>query len=100
MQYPILAGLCVLLLVLYIEHRAGQKRLAGAQGKIDRLQREIKQVEADLRKTYEMTDAISKEFVGLQHGLTSVSNQLIGMREQQRETQPVALEEARDTHLE
>ncbi|MFH1219373.1 MAG: hypothetical protein V1694_02855 [Candidatus Eisenbacteria bacterium] len=101
MQYPILAGLFVLLLVLYLEHHKGQRKIAGDfQGKIDRLQREIKQIENDLRKTSERTDTVSKEFVGLQHGLTSVSNQLVGMREQQRESQPIALEETRDAHLE
>jgi uncharacterized coiled-coil DUF342 family protein len=101
MQYPILAALFVLLLVLYGAYRSGQKKLAGDfQGKIDRLQRETKQIQNDLRKTSERTDAVSKEFVGLQHGLTSVSNQIVVMREQQRESQPVARDENRDAHME
>jgi uncharacterized coiled-coil DUF342 family protein len=101
MQYPILAALFVLLLVLYGAYRSGQKKLTGDfQGKIDRLQRETKQIQNDLRKTSERTDAVSKEFVGLQHGLTSVSNQIVVIREQQRESQPVAREEIRDAHME
>jgi predicted nucleic acid-binding Zn-ribbon protein len=87
MQYPILAGLFVLLLVLYIEHHNQQKKLAGDfQGKIDRLQHEIEQIANDLRKMSEKPDTVGKQFVGLQHELTSVSNQLGGMKEHHGES--------------
>ena len=101
MQYPILAALFVLLLVLYGAYRSGQKKLTrDFQGKIDRLQRDMKQIQNALRKTSERTDAVSKEFVGLQHGLASVSNQIVVMKEQQRKSQPVPYVETRDAHME
>jgi phage-related tail protein len=100
MQYPILAGLLVVLLVLYWEHKMGQKKVANVQGNIDRLDREMKHIQNGLRETSDKTDAVSKEFVSLQHGLTSVSNKITGMREQQRQSQPIGCDESQDTHLE
>ena len=101
MQYPIIAALFVVLLCLYQAYRRGLKGLTlRFESKIDGLQREIVKIENSVRKMSDKTEAVSKEITGLQHGLTSVSNQLVGLREQRTETEAMPQHETESAHLE
>ncbi len=101
MQYPIIAALLVVLLCLYQAYRRGLKGLTlRFESKIDGLQREIAKIENSVRKMSDKTEAVSTEIVALQHGLTSVSNRLAGLREQQIETEAMPQHETESAHLE
>lgn len=96
-QYPIIAALLVVLLVLYQAYSLKQKRLKDAlETKMSGLKREMAGVEADMRKMSERTDAVGKELTSLRHGLTSVTNQVVVMRTEQTEQHPV---QCRDTEI-
>jgi septal ring factor EnvC (AmiA/AmiB activator) len=79
--YPILAALLVVLLVLYRLYSAKQEKLEGTlETRMSRLRREMAAIEGDMRRMAQKTDAVSKELVSLRHGLTSVCNQVVGIR--------------------
>lgn len=96
-QYPIIAALLVILLVLYQTYSLKQKRLKDVvETKMNGLQREIAGVEADVRRMSDRADAVGKELTSLRHGLTSVTNQVVVMRTEQAEQHPV---QCRDTEI-
>lgn len=96
-QYPIIAALLVVLLVLYQTYSTKQKRLKDAlETKMNTLRREMAGVEADIRKVSQQNDAVGKELTSLRHGLTSVTNQVVVMRTEQSEQHPV---QCRDSEI-
>jgi len=97
-QYPIIAALLVVLLVLYQTYSLGQRKLRDAlETRVNGLRREMAGVANDVRRMSEKTDAVGKEIVTLKHGLTSVSNQVVGIRVQETERYPA---QCQDTELE
>jgi type II secretory pathway component PulJ len=89
-QYPIIAALLVVLLVLYQGYRRKQKRLRDElETRMNGLKREMAVIEADIRRMSEKTDAVGKEMTSLKHGLTSVTDQVVVMRTEQTEQHPV-----------
>jgi septal ring factor EnvC (AmiA/AmiB activator) len=93
-QYPIIAALLVVLLVLYQTHILRQKRLKDElETRIGGLRREMASVANDVRRMADKTDAVGKEVVTLKHGLNSVTNQVVGIRTRQAESRPLETQE-------
>ena len=81
--YPVIVALLVVLLVLYRIYNSKQQELKGSlETRMERLKREMAGIESDMGKMNQKTDAVGKELTSLKHGLTSVSNQIVGMRSQ------------------